>query len=248
MLWTAYARRMQLQCCLNGARRSREHEALPTSPAQIAAAVATVAGLVTSVHLHVKDHHGADIFDAEATAAALTAVRRAAPGLPIGTTTGAWAAPAVADRLARIAEWTTLPDFASVNWHEDGADDVAAALISRGIGVEAGIWHREGLAAWVRSPVRDACSRVLVEVPDLPEAEALPVADDLVGGVREVRPDVEILLHGEESSAWPILLDAGRRGLSTRIGLEDTLVHVDGRAAASNLDLVQDARAALGLA
>lgn len=40
-----------------------------------------------------------------------------------------------------------LPDFASVNWHEDGADEVAAALLEIGVGVEAGLWHVDAALA-----------------------------------------------------------------------------------------------------
>ncbi|WP_037666782.1 3-keto-5-aminohexanoate cleavage protein, partial [Streptomyces lividans] len=47
-----------------------------------------------------------------------------------------------------------------------------------------------------------------------------------------------VLLHGEEGGAWPVLRLAGRLGLATRIGLEDTLRLPDGCRAASNAELV----------
>jgi uncharacterized protein (DUF849 family) len=111
-----------LKACLNGARLPGEHRALPVRAEELArdARLVQAAG-VQAVHLHVKDDRGADTFDATLTDAAVRAVRAAAPGLPVGLTTGAWAAPDPADRVVAIGSWSQIPDFVSVNWHEDGA-------------------------------------------------------------------------------------------------------------------------------
>jgi uncharacterized protein (DUF849 family) len=132
-----------------------------------------------------------------------------------------------------------LPDFASVNWHEDGADAVAQALLDRGVGVEAGIWHAAGLDAWAASPLRSRCLRVLVEVGDIGDVDEVGrQAISLVSAVRAHEADVPVLLHGEGASAWPALRLAVELGLDTRVGLEDTLVLPDGRVAAGNAELV----------
>ncbi len=234
-----------LKACLNGARRPGEHPALPVTPAALARDAAAVAAAgADAVHLHVKDADGADTLNGAALADVLVAVRVAVPGLPIGVTTGAWAAPDPAERIAAVRSWVEPPDFASVNWHEDGAEDVAAALLDRGVGVEAGIWHSRAAEAWSRSPHRDACLRVLVELPDRGDDEATGArAERLVGLVSGAGR--EVLLHGEGASCWPMVELAARRGLATRIGLEDTLVLPDGRAAADNAALVRAARAAV---
>ncbi|WP_346540125.1 3-keto-5-aminohexanoate cleavage protein [Micromonospora sp. DPT] len=52
-----------------------------------------------------------------------------------------------------------------------------------------------------------------------------------------------VLLHGEGAAAWPVLAEAVRRGLDTRIGLEDTLGLPDGAPASDNAALVAAARA-----
>ena len=75
--------------------------------------------------------------------AAVSAVRHAVPGLPVGVTTGYWALPDADTRSRAVRRWSELPDFASVNWHEPGAQDLAELLLSRGVGVEAGIFHAE---------------------------------------------------------------------------------------------------------
>jgi len=238
-----------LKACVNGVRRPGEHPALPVTPVELAMDVAAVwrAG-AGAVHLHVKDPAGDDTFAHSELAAVLKAVRGAAPALPIGVTTGAWALPDPSERVAAIEAWTVLPGFASVNWHEDGADDVAAALLGRGVGVEAGLWHAEAVEAWLSSPHRDRCLRVLLELPDgLAEAEAQAEAGQLLRQVRNgVRRNpaarLPILLHGEGSSCWPALKEAARLGLDTRIGLEDTLELPDGSRAPDNATLVTVAR------
>lgn len=216
-------------------------------------AAVTAAG-ARAVHLHVKDEEGADTFDAGRLARVLEVVRARCPGVPIGVTTGAWVLPDAEERVAAIGGWTTLPDFASVNWHEDGADEVAAALLGRGVGVEAGLWHGEGVEAWRDSPYRDRCLRVLLELPDgLDEAGTAAEAErmlDLLGcdraasaaGTERGAHGLPVLLHGEGTSCWPALRIAADLGLDTRIGLEDTLVLPDGAPAGSNAELVAHAR------
>jgi len=237
-----------LKACLNGMRGPSEHPALPVTPEQIAtAALAVRAAGADAIHLHVKDGEGpeaSDTFDPDRHDAVLSAVCRAVPDLLVGVTTGAWALPDVGARLAAIGSWRTLPHFASVNWHEDGAEQVAAALLERGIGVEAGLWHSEAVSAWLASPLRGACLRVLIEIPDGPDGEAtVALAEGLVAHVVSglgtgSAGDVPVLVHGEGSSVWPVLDLARHRGWSTRIGLEDTLVLPDGRPARDNAELV----------
>ena len=235
---------MLLKACLNGARAPVEHPALPVTAAQLADdAVAARSVGAGAVHVHVKDEQGADTFLSRELAEVLAAVDAAAPGLPIGVTTGAWSLPDPTDRIAAIHSWSRLPTFASVNWHEDGADQVAAALLARGIAVEAGLWHVNAVRAWSKSPVRDRCLRVLLELPDgLNDDDTATEARLLLDAVRRVTADrIPVLLHGEGSSCWPALRYAGNLGLQTRIGLEDTLYLPDGSLAPSNGALVSTA-------
>ena len=235
-----------LHACLNGARLPSEHPALPVTAAALAAdAVRAQAAGADAVHVHVKDADGRDTLDAARTAEVLAAVRAAAPGLPVGVTTGAWAAPDPAERVRAVQGWTALPDAASVNWHEPGAEQVAAALLDRGVQVEAGLWHADGARAWLASSLRDRCVRVLLELPDgLDAAATAREADSLLallpGGSAGAVP---VLLHGEGTSCWPALRHAAARGLATRIGLEDVLELPDGCPAPDNAALVAAAQA-----
>lgn len=230
--------RCMLQVCLNGARSPREHFHLPVRPEELAkAAAGSVAAGASEIHLHPKTPDGADSLDPHLVAATLRAVRAAAPGIPVGVTTGAWTAPDHTDRIRAIRAWTLLPDHASVNWHETGADDVAAALLERGIGVEAGIYSgTDGDRRFLSSPHRERVLRVLAEVTDVTARGAANTAEALLERLRPAT--ATILLHGEAAGAWPVLRVAARHGLDTRIGLEDTLLLPDGQVAADNAELV----------
>jgi hypothetical protein len=109
--------------------------------------------------------------------------------------------------------------------------------------VEAGLWSgTDGTARFLRSPLAPRVLRVLAEVTDTDPATARDSARALLTGIgaADGRP---VLLHGEEDGTWPVLRLAGRLGLPTRIGLEDTLRLPDGRRAASNAELVAAASA-----
>ena len=167
---------------------------------------------------------------------------RAVTTAPVGVSTGAWAEPDPAARVRAINSWTVLPDFASVNWHEPGAEHIATALLEKGVAVEAGLWHVDAVRSWARSFLRDACLRALVELPDgLDPAQALIAADDVLSHLRHGENTTPVLLHGEGTSTWPCLRHAARLGLDTRIGLEDTLHRPDGSPVTDNADLIRQA-------
>lgn len=202
-----------------------------------------VAAGAHAVHLHVKDDDGRDTLDSARMDAALAAVRLAVPGTSLGVTTGAWALRNPQQRVAAIRAWNTLPDFASVNWIEEGSDEVAAALLERGIAVEAGLWSVDAIQAWLASPSHQQCCRVLVEMIEPYSAGATEAGADAfleVIGNSSGR-DVPVLLHGYADSCWPILRHAAGRGLAMRIGLEDTLELPDGTRTVDNAMLVQHA-------
>lgn len=227
-----------VQVCLNGPRGAADGIAVPLTPEAMAESAAeAVAAGATDIHVHPKTPCGRDTLSPRVIAETLEAIRARVP-VPVGVTTGAWTETDPARRLARVRDWTVLPDHASVNWHEPGAESLAAALIDRGVGVEAGIWSGTDAAArFALSPLGPKVLRVLAEVMDqkAPVASAHALLTDL--GTAHGRP---VLLHGEDDGAWPVLRLAGRLGLATRIGLEDTLLLPDGRPALSNGRLVTE--------
>lgn len=232
-----------LKVCVNGARLPTEHPRLTADPTAIAEEVrASITAGAAAVHVHPKSPTGHDSLIGGDVDRFVTAIRAACPRVPIGVTSGAWATSSPADRLEAIRTWTVIPDFVSVNWHEEGADEVAELLIGMGVGVEAGLWHLEGLSRWRNSPSRSRCLRVLIELPDLAGVDEITtMATELVESVRAAEPELPILLHGEERSTWPALALAAKWNLDTRIGLEDTLILPDGRRARDNAELVATA-------
>lgn len=173
-----------------------------------------------------------------AVARTVNAIRDAAPGLPIGVTTGAWLVENPRDRVRLIEQWDVLPDFASVNWHEEGAEDVAAAILDHGVGLEIGLWSLAAARSWVSSELRSECLRVLIE---LSSNATVVLADEILD---VIGAESGVLVHGEEESCWPAVRFALDRGFGIRIGLEDTLELPDGSSAPDNAGLV---RAALAL-
>jgi uncharacterized protein (DUF849 family) len=114
-----------LKVCLNGARRS----GVPTTPADYAIdVVRCVTRGANAFHVHPRDNDGRETLDAEAVAAAVRVIRAASQGRPVGVSTREPMEPELSRRLHAIDGWTVLPDFASVNVHEPGADHVARLL------------------------------------------------------------------------------------------------------------------------
>lgn len=184
-----------MQLCVNGARTSADGAVVPLSPEAVADSVAeAVAAGATDVHVHPKTPCGRDTLSPRVLAATLEAIRARVPAsVPVGVTTGAWAEPGPAARVARIRSWTALPDHASVNWHEPGAEEVAAALIERGVAVEAGIWSgTEGAALFRRSPLGPRVLRVLAEVTDPDPAAARDSAHALLARLGTAYKNLEL--------------------------------------------------------
>jgi uncharacterized protein (DUF849 family) len=238
-----------LQACLNGQRPRAEHAAVPVTPEQLAAdgARAVDAG-AAQLHVHPRVDGGRDTVEPRAVAETLRAIRVACPRVPVGLTTGIWTTDGDAERRhAWVEGWDELPDYASVNLSEPGSAELCALLDRRGVGIEAGVWRLAD--AHLLLERRLAPLRVLVETSDGgaedPIAAAAEIDDLLVeGGVTAPQ-----LHHGAGADAWEMLDAALARGRDVRIGLEDTTVMPDGRAARDNAELVAEAArriAALG--
>lgn len=189
------------------------------------------------MHIHPRGMGGRETLEPDACAAAIEAIRDRCPGMPVGLTTGLWITGSSARRLALIEGWAVLPDFCSVNFSEDGTNELCGLLSDKGIGIEAGLTSVADARAFVDSGYVDRCLRVLIEVePGLsdPVRGAVVIGRVLEGaGVRLPR-----LQHGVGAATWPLIEDALARGYDVRIGLEDVLTMPDGTVAAGNADLV----------
>lgn len=233
------ARVVLVKACLNGSRHRREHAAIPVSPDELARDARRAVGAgAAALHVHPRRPHGSETLDPDVCAAAIRRIRAACPGIPLGLSTGVWIEGDHARRLSRIAAWTLLPDFVSVNFSEPGALELCAALLSRQIGIEAGVWTVADARAIAESGLADRCVRVLIEPREENPEEALATAAAIDAVLDEHGIRLSRVLHGEGSPTWAVLEGALERGHDIRIGFEDTLVLPDGSPAPHNGDLV----------
>lgn len=236
-----------IQACLNGSRRPGAHPRLPLTPADLGeAALAAAAAGAAMVHVHPRDERGLETLDAHALSAAVGAIREQAPGLRVSVTTRDGIAETAREKLALIHSWPSPelggPDCASVNWHEDGASEVARVLVAKGIRVEAGIWTPQAATGFVATHWPWQVERILVEaLPGISRGSNGTWAVERILAALGMLP-AQVLVHGEGAWTWPVLRWARTAGYATRIGLEDTLVLPDGHEARDNAELVEAAR------
>lgn len=235
-----------LQACLNGARPPRDGVPLTPEELALSARAAADAG-ATGVHVHPRNVYGRETLEIGRVDETVQAIKAAIPFLPVGVSTHEAICPETHERVTLVSRWSAPedggPDFASVNWHEAGAADVAGVLRSRGIGVEAGIWTPRAASSFVGSQWPWQVQRVLVEaIPGhTPGSDGVWATERILAALG--RQPAPMLVHGEERWAWPVLRWAQRRRYSIRIGLEDTLVDEKGRRVRTNTPLVAQASA-----
>jgi uncharacterized protein (DUF849 family) len=231
-----------LKAAINGARAAGSHPALPITPEACArAAAASVAAGAGAIHVHARGADGGQSLDAADIARTLTAVRAAVAGTPVGVSTLLGIVGDAARRHELVAAWTVLPDFASVNFNEEGSVALAELLVERGVGVEAGLFDAEATRTCVESGLAPSCLRLMFE----PRGDSLEAALRSVGDMEAVVDGAGIdrprLLHGFRGIAWPLIEEAARRGYQARAGLEDTYELPDGTIARDNAEIVAEA-------
>ena len=235
---------MLIKAAINGGRTRTDHAAAPVSPTELAAdVVECLKAGAGAVHLHVRstsadsERESLDKEDVERTIRTLLAV---APKERIGISTGAWILPHPA-RLEAAKNWAIVPGFASVNFGEEGAIELAKLLLSRGVEVEAGLCDADATRVFLQSGLAMRCIRVLLEPQEQELKQALETVNAIEKVLKSGGADLPSVLHGTEATAWPMMDEAIARGYDVRIGLEDTLVMPDGRIAKDNVELVSEA-------
>lgn len=225
-----------LQAALNG---DSTHPATPRTPAAIAdAARSTVDAGAQSVHVHAFDEAGRETLDGAACGRVLRAIRARCAATPISLTTSA-AIVADPDERFRIVEaWQELPDLVTANQGEPGILELCELLLSRGVGIEAGLLSSDDARAFVRSGLAHRCRRVLVEPLDAEADVALRHAAEMEEIVVSAGITLEQVHHGYGSACWAVNRRALDRGHGIRTGLEDVTVLPDGTLARDNADLV----------
>jgi uncharacterized protein (DUF849 family) len=127
---------------------------------------------------------------------------------------------------------------------------VVRSLGVAGIAAEAGVWSVTDVQVLARAVEGGALAalplRILIEVMGVPASSAPQVAEDILRALDDSPlGGLPRLLHGEGDGCWPLVAQAAREGLLTRIGLEDTTAGPDGQPVSGNAELVRLALAVL---
>lgn len=225
-----------LQVALNG---DSTHPETPRTPATIAAAARSAVALgAHSVHVHAFDTLARETLDGAHCADVLRAIRARCPGTPISLTTSAAIMRDPAARFKRVDAWSELPDLVTANQGEPEIVALCEQLLSRGVGIEAGLLTSDDARAFVRSRLADRCIRVLIEPLDADPTLAVQHAalmEEIVVSAGIALPQVH---HGYGIACWAVNRRALERGHGIRTGLEDVTLLPDGRGARDNADLV----------
>ncbi len=225
---------------LNGGLSKSDHPGVPVTCEELAQdAEACAQEGAEAFHIHPRDEEGRETLDPETIDRTVNEVKKAS-GCQVGVSTGAWILPDTRRRVALVQKWKA-PDFATVNLSEAGSVDVMNALRSAGIGIEAAVWKPEDAGRLCASGMSERVLRVYVEPQGVGAQSAVSFVDGIHDALDRLRVNVPRLQHGDGEAAWILLEDAVRRGVDTRIGLEDTFWLPDGRAASGNPELVREA-------
>jgi uncharacterized protein (DUF849 family) len=229
-----------LQATLNGPFSKADHRAIPVSAEELARdAVACVADGARAIHLHPRDADGREQLRGEVVDE-VVAIVRAACGVPVGVTTGAWIEPDILRRVEQVRSWR-MPDYTSVNVSEPGSVEIMRACLEAGVGIEAGVWTVADADTLAASGLGPSVTRIMIEPVEATATGALALVEAIhsaLDGHGLVAPRLQ---HGDGEATWALLTDAVRRGIDTRVGLEDTFLEPDGTVTAGNPALVRAA-------
>lgn len=233
---------MRIVACLNGDRRPGAHPALPVFVDQlIRDAHAVVAAGATEIHVHPRDSGGAESLEPRVIGPFMERMRAEGPEVPVSLSTALSTQPDPWRRYDMVQRWafSALPDSVTVNMHEPGSVDLIHMLHDRRVSVEAGVWTVEAARILVATKVPVAT--VSVEPTQVKEEDARDNAATILSLLDRARVDEPRLLHGADTTAWPMLRMALDTGTDIRIGLEDTMRLPDGTEAHDNAALVTHA-------
>ncbi len=212
-----------------------------STSAIVSAAKRCVEAGADSIHFHVRNAVGLESLSAADVSVQVKAINEVLPEVPVGISTGEWIQPDPEKRIDAIRHWDYLPDYVSVNGHEEGFEHVVLALRRKGIRIEAGIRDADAARAFVQSGMLCHCFRILIE----PVSQDLAKAIACIEAIEEILlgeiSSQTVLLHGVDETAWPLLALAAKKTYESRMGFEDALLLPSGQPAQNNEALIQTA-------
>jgi uncharacterized protein (DUF849 family) len=190
---------------------------MPVTPEELArdAAQCVRAG-ARAIHFHIRSGTGRETLSRKDLRWALAEIRVAVPDIPVGVSTGAWILGEPEARYSAVDAWDVLPDFASVNLHQEGPEKLIRLLLDRSVAIEAGVADPAAGEVLIRSGLAARCLRILVE----PQQQSYEVARNMAARIIQLLTGLPgappILLHGFDETAWPPLDDTILHGYQVR--------------------------------
>jgi uncharacterized protein (DUF849 family) len=119
-------------------------------------------------------------------------------------------------------------------------------LLRLGMNVEAGLASVADAERLVALGLGPRALRILIEVAEQDEAEALSAAADIRAVLSRANLRRPLLLHGFDAMVWRFVTLAAKERLSARVGLEDGCLLPDATMAVDNAALISSAVAVFG--
>ena len=230
-----------LKAAINGIRKKSVHPNIPVTDSEILNDIkSSLKAGADAIHFHVRDKEGNESLFTEDLNRVFSLLRKELPYAKLGISTGEWILPDSKKRIEVIKSWEMLPDFVSVNFDEEAAEEIAEILFKKNIGVEAGISFPDEAEKFVKSKIAEKCLRILIEPQEKEISEAEKNISEIELILDKSNNSVPRLLHGFENIVWDLIKISVIKGYSTRVGLEDTLTLPDGKIAESNAELVKE--------
>jgi uncharacterized protein (DUF849 family) len=231
-----------LKAAINGVRKKSDHPNIPVTDIEILNEIkSSLKAGADAIHFHIRNRKGNESLFTEDLNRVFSLLRKELPDAKLGISSGEWILPDSQKRIEVIKNWEMLPDFVSVNFDEEGAEEIAGILIKKGIGVEAGISFPIEAEKFVKSKIAEKCLRILIEPQEQEISEAEKNINEIESILDKSNISMPRLLHGFEKIVWDLIKLSREKGYSTRVGLEDTLTLPDGKIANSNAELISEA-------
>lgn len=134
-----------------------------------------------------------------------------------------------------------------MNFCEDDAPENAERMMSKGVGIEAGIWSVSDAGRFIEIPFARKYLRVLAEMLVDDPMAARDEYSNIMAILKDAKIELPILPHGEGESVWPMVRLAASRGHDIRVGFENTPKLPDGTSAINNKEIVHAAERELSV-
>lgn len=195
-----------------------------------------------SIHFHPRDENGNETLKGKFVDNQIGELRKKLNKVLIGISIGEWIEPNLDKRLEQINSWKNIPDFVSINYDENGFAKVTELITKKGIKIEIGLSSLKSAENFTKSHLKGEFLRILIEPQEQILKSAIATINNIENHINKCEINLPFLLHGIDKTCWEILTLAFEKKQQKRIGFEDTLTLPNGKYAASNIKLLEQAK------